>query len=112
MKPERWVAVGSPDRLANQAIVCVRIEGADLILVRDGETIHAFERACPHEQADLGLGCVAEGRLFCPRHQAWFGLGDGAVSPGWPSRDLRRYVVRVADGQVWIDAGALGPAAG
>jgi 3-phenylpropionate/trans-cinnamate dioxygenase ferredoxin subunit len=100
MKPERWVAVGSPDRLANQAIVCVRIEGADLILVRDGETIHAFERACPHEQADLGLGCVAEG------------LGDGAVSPGWPSRDLRRYAVRVADGQVWIDAGALGPAAG
>ena len=109
--PDRWVAVCPLDRLAERAIICVQVEGTDLILVRDGDRIHAFERACPHEQADLGRGHVAGGRLFCPRHQASFDLRDGAITKGWPSRDLRSYAVRVEDGQVWIDAGAVRPAA-
>jgi 3-phenylpropionate/trans-cinnamate dioxygenase ferredoxin subunit len=105
--PDRWVAVCSLDRFAERNIICVQVEGSDLILVRDGDRIHAFERACPHEQADLSQGRVADGRLFCPRHQASFGLGDGTITPGWPSRDLRSYVVRVEGRQVWIDAGAV-----
>jgi 3-phenylpropionate/trans-cinnamate dioxygenase ferredoxin subunit len=109
--PDRWVAVCSLDRFAERAIVCVQVEGTDLILVRDGDRIHAFERACPHEQADLSRGHVAGGRLFCPRHQASFDLRDGAITKGWPSRDLRSYAVRVEDAQVWIDAGAVRPAA-
>jgi 3-phenylpropionate/trans-cinnamate dioxygenase ferredoxin component len=100
---EQWVVVCSLDRLAARNVVCVQVEGAGLILVRDGDRVHAFERACPHEQADLSLGRVADGRLFCPRHQASFGLCDGAVSRGWPSRDLRRYAVRVENHQIWID---------
>jgi 3-phenylpropionate/trans-cinnamate dioxygenase ferredoxin subunit len=100
---EQWVVVCSQDRLAARNILCVQVEGAGLILVRDGDRVHAFERACPHEQADLSLGRVADGRLFCPRHQASFGLCDGAVSRGWPSRDLRRYAVRVENHQIWID---------
>jgi 3-phenylpropionate/trans-cinnamate dioxygenase ferredoxin subunit len=109
--PDRWVAVCSLDRLAERSIVCVQVEGTGLILVRDGERIHAFERACPHEQADLSEGRVTNGRLFCPRHRASFGLDDGAITPGWPSRDLRSYAVRIEDRQVWIDAVALRPAA-
>jgi 3-phenylpropionate/trans-cinnamate dioxygenase ferredoxin subunit len=98
----------SLDRLAERGIVCVQVAGADLIVVRDGDRIHAFERACPHEQADLSQGHVTDGRLFCPRHQASFALCDGAITPGWPSRDLRRYAVRIDDQQIWIDAGAVG----
>src|SRR4051812_30639685 len=102
----QWVAACSLDRLAERDIVCVQAEGVDLIVVRDGEAIHAFERACPHEQADLGRGHVAHGRLFCARHQASFDLTSGAITPGWPSRDLRRYNVRIADAQIWIDVSA------
>ncbi len=112
LKSEQWVVVCSLDRLTERGIVCVRVEGADLILIRDGEAIHGFERACPHEQADLSLGHVADGRLFCPRHLASFGLCDGAISRGWPSRDLRRYAVRIENQQIWIDAGAVRSAAG
>ncbi|WP_235884458.1 Rieske 2Fe-2S domain-containing protein [Bradyrhizobium frederickii] len=49
----------------------------------------ACERACPHEQADLGRGHVAAGRRFCPRHAASFDLRDGPISSGWPSPPLR-----------------------
>jgi len=105
----KWVAACSLDRLSERGIVCVRVEGIDLIVLRNGDAIHAFERACPHEQADLGQGRVADGRLFCPRHQASFDLNNGAITPGWPSRDLRRYSVRIEAAQVWIDVGVVGP---
>lgn len=103
---ENWVAAGRADRLDHRPIVAFRVDGRDLIVLRDGDRLHACERACPHEQADLCLGHVANGRLHCPRHLASFGLHDGRISPGWESRDLRRYPVRVVDGVVWIDVGA------
>ena len=34
-------------------------------------------------------------------------LRDGRISYGWPSRPLRMYPVRIADSQVWIDAGGI-----
>ena len=100
---ENWIAAGRADRLDHRPIVAVRVDGRDLLLVRDGGILHACERACPHEQADLCLGHVADGRLHCPRHLASFGLQDGRISLGWQSRDLRSYPVRVVDGVVWID---------
>jgi 3-phenylpropionate/trans-cinnamate dioxygenase ferredoxin component len=110
-KHDNWVAVCSLDRLAHRTMLCVRLEAVDLLLVREGDQIFACERACPHEQADLSLGRVAQGRLFCPRHAASFDLHDGGISAGWPSLALRRYRVRIGDEQIWIDAEAVGPAA-
>ena len=103
----RWVEVLPLERLADQAVLCVRVEAADLLLVHDGEHITACERACPHEQADLSLGRVDGGRLFCPRHFASFDLKDGHISAGWPSRPLRRYPVRIKDGLISIDAAEI-----
>src|SRR6266700_6583751 len=82
----RWVEVSPLEGLVDQGILCVRVEAVDLLLVRDGERIAACERACQHEQADLGLGRIIDGRLFCPRHLASFDLDDGDISAGWPSR--------------------------
>jgi 3-phenylpropionate/trans-cinnamate dioxygenase ferredoxin subunit len=101
---ENWIAICPLDRLAHQTILCVRLGTVDVLLVRDGERVFACERACPHEQADLGLGRVADGRLFCPRHYASFDLHDGHISAGWPSPPLRRYAVLLKDGQILINA--------
>jgi len=103
----RWVEVLPLERLADQGIVSVRVESVELLLVRDGERIIACERACPHEQADLSLGRITDGRLFCPRHLASFDLDDGQVSAGWPSRRLRRYPAKTGNGRIWIDAAAV-----
>jgi 3-phenylpropionate/trans-cinnamate dioxygenase ferredoxin subunit len=105
--PARWVAVCAKDRLTEQKIICAKVAGVDLLIIKDDEQLYACERACPHEQADLSLGRIADGQLYCPRHLAWFSLVDGTISPGWPSRALRCYPVHAADGQIWIDADAL-----
>jgi nitrite reductase/ring-hydroxylating ferredoxin subunit len=94
-------------RLISQTIVCARVIGVDLILVWNEGRAIACERMCPHEQADLSLGHLAAGRLYCPRHAASFDLRDGQISYGWPSRPLRIYPVRIVDDQVCIDAVGL-----
>ena len=100
---EAWVAVCAAERLLGQPMVCATAGGVALLVIRVGDRLYACERACPHEQADLSLGRVTDGQLHCPRHQAWFDLGDGRISPGWTSRALRRYAVRIADGEVQVD---------
>ena len=101
----RWVAVCTADRLRDHLMICTNAAGVALLVIRDGDKLYACERACPHEQADLGLGSVTDGRLHCPRHQAWFDLHDGRISPGWTSRALRRYAVRIIDGEVQVNLG-------
>lgn len=104
---DTWIPVCGLDRLTSQTIVCARVTGVDLLLVWNEGHVVACERVCPHEQADLGRGYVSGGRLFCPRHPASFDLRNGQISDGWPSRPLQMYPVRIGDGQVWIDAGAV-----
>jgi 3-phenylpropionate/trans-cinnamate dioxygenase ferredoxin component len=104
---EQWMPACALRRLMACSIVGVRISGIDVIVMWNDGKVVASERACPHEQADLSLGQVSRGRLFCPRHAAWFDLRDGRISQGWPSRPLRLYPVRIAEGQVWIDGQAV-----
>jgi 3-phenylpropionate/trans-cinnamate dioxygenase ferredoxin subunit len=103
----KWMPVCGLSRLISQTIVCVRVTGVDLILVWNEGRVVACERLCPHEQADLSLGYLSGGRLFCSRHAASFDLRSGRISDGWPSRPLRLYPIQIRDDQVWIDAGAI-----
>jgi 3-phenylpropionate/trans-cinnamate dioxygenase ferredoxin component len=103
----QWLPVCSLGRVRAEGIVVVHIGGVDLLLISDEGRVVACERACPHEQADLAGGHVAQGRLFCPRHAASFELRDGRMSPGWPSRDLRLYPARIERGEILIEAAAL-----
>ena len=104
--PSGWTLACALERLTSQGIVCARVAGTDLILIwNDGRAV-ACERACPHEQADLSLGHLSQGRLVCPHHAASFGLDDGSISEGWASRRLRIYPVRVEHGEVWVQLDA------
>jgi len=94
-------------QLGDRAILCAKIGQVGVLLIRDGDKVFACERACPHEQADLSLGRLSEGRLQCPRHLASFDLVSGEISAGWPSRPLRRYPTAISDGWICVDAAAL-----
>ena len=107
-----WVPACRIEALAGRTLVPVRVAGRHLLLVQDGGVLFATERACPHEGADLALGHCARGRLFCPRHQAWFTLQDGTVSPGWDFRRLRTFATRCVGTRVDVLMDGLGPPLG
>ena len=57
----------------------VEIEGQAVLLVRDGENVHALGAICPHAGAPLAGGVRCGDRLVCPWHKATFSLHAGAV---------------------------------
>jgi nitrite reductase/ring-hydroxylating ferredoxin subunit len=72
-----WIPVCDLGRLKAETIV--RVAGRDMLVIWNEGDVIACERACPHEQADLGLGQVAAGRLYCPRHAASFDCATGRL---------------------------------
>jgi 3-phenylpropionate/trans-cinnamate dioxygenase ferredoxin subunit len=102
-----WVYACTLDRLKDQTMICALASKIALILIWHEDRAIACERACPHEQADLSLGHVSEGRLVCPHQAASFDLIDGHISSGWSSRPLRIYPVRVENDEIWVQVDAL-----
>jgi nitrite reductase/ring-hydroxylating ferredoxin subunit len=107
MDPSRFVTVAGFDELADGAFLRVLVDGHGLVLARQGATIYAFQGTCPHEQTDLAQGRIDDGRLVCPRHLASFALTDGSVSGGWKVPALKLYPVRIAAGEIAVDAEAV-----
>lgn len=87
----------------------VDVFGQAVVLVRDGDTVRAFEGKCPHAGAPFEDGAVTDGALVCPWHKAAFALSDGALLCPSALSGLARYEVTVADGVVQVHERRLDP---
>ena len=75
-----WTAVLSEDELPAAGRKLVEMEAFDLLLIRSGENIFAFNNACPHLHFPLGDSDVTEeGVLVCKWHQSCFDLFTGDI---------------------------------
>nr|WP_314482235.1 FAD-dependent oxidoreductase [uncultured Pseudomonas sp.] len=81
----------------------VQAGSEELIILRQGDQVRAFQGNCPHAGAPLDDGRVCGGLLICPWHKAAFAVDDGMVCEPPALTDLRRYKAWVKDGQVWVD---------
>ncbi|UBM27599.1 FAD-dependent oxidoreductase [Pseudomonas sp. p1(2021b)] len=79
----------------------------EIILIRQGDQVHAYQGNCPHAGAPLEEGAVCGGLLVCPWHKAAFAVDEGAVCEPPALSDLRRYPVQVKDGELWVDDQAV-----
>jgi nitrite reductase/ring-hydroxylating ferredoxin subunit len=68
-----------------------------LVLVRDGENVHALHETCAHAGGPLSQGKVVDGCIQCPWHGSRFRLSDGVAQRGPTVYDQPRYEVRVGD---------------
>ncbi|MEG8202881.1 FAD-dependent oxidoreductase [Pseudomonas sp. 5FOS] len=75
----------------------------EIILIRQGDQVHAYQGNCPHEGAPLNEGVVCGGLLVCPWHKAAFAVDEGAVCEPPALADLRRYSTWVKGDEVWVD---------
>jgi nitrite reductase/ring-hydroxylating ferredoxin subunit len=68
-----------------------------LVLVRDGETVHALHETCAHAGGPLSKGTVVDGCIQCPWHGSRFRLSDGTARRGPTVYDQPRYEVRLGE---------------
>ncbi|MDQ1602106.1 MAG: hypothetical protein QOD68_3580 [Actinomycetota bacterium] len=75
----------------------------DVVITRDGDTVHAFSATCTHQ------GCivsdVTDGEIHCPCHGSAFDAATGAVVTGPATRPLPVIGVEVREGAVFRTAG-------
>src|SRR5438045_1438653 len=64
----RWNAVCETDTLASQPALAASVEGVDLLLVKSGLRVCAFEAHCPHRGALLSEANVHGGEIVCSSH--------------------------------------------
>lgn len=94
------VIAGAPSLASGQALNFTVNSPNDAVLVKDGSTYRAFDRACTHQGALVNWQ-AGSGDFLCPRHSARFDI-QGGVKPGGPAnRPLRAIEVTVnSDGTV------------
>ncbi|HEY1609014.1 MAG TPA: FAD-dependent oxidoreductase [Paraburkholderia sp.] len=92
--------------------VPLRVDAGEtpVLLIRDGDAVHAYQADCPHAGAPLEHGAVCDGRLVCPWHKATFDTGSGALLEPPALRGLARYRVELRGDDVLVAPDASTPA--
>ena len=73
-----------------------------IVLVRQGDRVHAMGARCSHAGGPLDQGWVLDGTLVCPWHGSQYDLETGQPATGPSTCPQPRYEVRLRDGQVEI----------
>ena len=100
--PEDWTPTVSEDDLSEGRPACARAGDVDVLIVRDGEGIHALDNRCTHRGGPLHEGEVADGCVSCPWHGSRFRLADGSIVQGPATSPQPLYETRVNDGRVEV----------
>jgi len=87
----------------------VEIDDTEILLLRVGDEVRAFQANCPHAGAPLKDGAVCQGRLVCPWHKASFAVADGSLCEPPALDALQRYPVEIREGEVLVGSEPLRP---
>lgn len=85
----------------------IAIGETDVLLIRDGEQVQAFQATCPHAGAPLEEGAICDDKLICPWHKAVFDITAGTLHEPLALSDLQQYPVRVEQGMILVSPQAL-----
>jgi NADPH-dependent 2,4-dienoyl-CoA reductase/sulfur reductase-like enzyme/nitrite reductase/ring-hydroxylating ferredoxin subunit len=80
----------------------VTVADTPILLVRQGDKVHAFSADCPHAGAPLEEGAVCNGRIVCPWHKGTFAIADGSLFEPPPLAGLKCYPVGIENGNVLV----------
>ncbi len=104
--PDAYVPVMPLDDLSQDVPTQSRAGDATIVLVRQGDNVHALSNLCTHMACPLSDGRLEGDTIICPCHGAQFALGDGAVVNGPATMPLPHLDVRVRNGYIEVKAPA------
>jgi 3-phenylpropionate/trans-cinnamate dioxygenase ferredoxin subunit len=79
------------------------VDDVDVVLVRNGERVHALADLCSHAAVSLSEGEVSRKGIECWLHGSCFDLETGRPSSPPASEPVDVYAVDIRDGDVFVD---------
>lgn len=106
--PASWqAALGSAD-LPERTPKRVEIEGAPVLLYRDGTSVYAIGAVCSHAGGPLDEGTITNHCVECPWHNSVFDLRDGSIVHGPATFPEPAYDARMRNGQIEVRVRPVG----
>jgi 3-phenylpropionate/trans-cinnamate dioxygenase ferredoxin subunit len=81
----------------------VEIDDVEVVLVRQGDAVHALRDECSHATLALSEGEVTRKGIECWLHGSCFDLRTGAPSSLPATEPVDVYPVEIRDGDVYVD---------
>jgi Rieske Fe-S protein len=78
---------------------------AQVILVREQQHVFAFNLSCPHQNAAVRWNAAGQ-RFQCSKHDSKY-LPNGAYTSGRATRNMDRFPIRRAGGNVIVDTSGI-----
>ena len=100
--PEEFTPVLASSSLTEGTMRCVRLNDANLLLVRQRGRVYALAHSCAHLGGPLSEGTLKEGTVVCPWHGSEFRLEDGTVVRGPSTHAQPRFATRERNGQIEV----------
>jgi nitrite reductase/ring-hydroxylating ferredoxin subunit/uncharacterized membrane protein len=97
---DEFVAVMDEKDLQPGTLTRVDAAGIPVVLLKDGQTIHALAATCSHLGAPLDEGTYKDGILYCPWHNSGFRMADGSVANSPAVCAQPTFAVRLRNGKI------------
>jgi 3-phenylpropionate/trans-cinnamate dioxygenase ferredoxin subunit len=81
----------------------VEIDDVEVVLVRQGDIVHALRDECSHATLSLSEGEVTRKGIECWLHGSCFDLRTGRPSSLPATEPVAVYPVEIRDGDVYVD---------
>jgi 3-phenylpropionate/trans-cinnamate dioxygenase ferredoxin subunit len=81
----------------------VEVDDVEIVLVRQGDTVHALRDECSHAELALSEGELTPKGLECWLHGSCFDLRTGEPSSPPATEPVDVYAVDIRDGEVYVD---------
>jgi nitrite reductase/ring-hydroxylating ferredoxin subunit/uncharacterized membrane protein len=104
--PTDWTPVLDATALAERELTRAEAEGIGVLLVRDGQWIHAIADRCSHRGCSLAQGELLDDAVRCKCHGSTFRLEDGSIVKGPATAPQPAYDARESDGTIQVRARA------
>jgi toluene monooxygenase system ferredoxin subunit len=105
-----WQPIAKAAEVLVNKITKARVAGLDLILLKTGDEVFAYEDRCPHEGHPLSLGDLEADVLICAKHMWEFEIKTGRhVSRiDRPHCNLKARRLRVRGGVIEVNVAGAG----
>lgn len=100
--PSDWTATDAATELVEGRPACAMAGDVPVLLVREGNRIHALANRCNHRGGPLHEGEIGDGVVTCPWHGSRFRLTDGNLERGPAASPQPAYEARSRDGRVEV----------
>jgi 3-phenylpropionate/trans-cinnamate dioxygenase ferredoxin subunit len=81
----------------------VEVDDVEIVLVRQGDAVHALRDECSHAELALSEGELTPKGLECWLHGSCFDLRTGEPSSPPATEPVDVFAVDIRDGEVYVD---------